>query len=258
MTTLERIIDSIPARGLEHTLSDHARTTLSLGKTAMEFTSVKRIPRLHTGEREDNAQHSFMVGLIAPQLAILLNEAKGYTLNPAVMPAYAQAHDLIELIVGDQPTFNLTRQQLKEKQDREHEAIDELCDRIGPYWASIVREYEEQQIPETRFVRAIDKAAPAIVDIYGQGDRIVSEDYDVRTKQELMANHIRNMRSLRERFPDYPEVIDICEELFRLFETVSSLPIQPHHSEVIRFCFSPEDNEMQPYGTSGIPRKQLF
>jgi hypothetical protein len=104
-------------------------------------------------------------------------------------------------------------------------------------------------------VRAIDKAAPAIVDIYGQGDRIVSEDYDVRTKQELMANHIRNMRSLRERFPDYPEVIDICEELFRLFDTVSSLPIQPHHSEVIRFCFSPEDNEMQPYGTSGIPRK---
>ena len=69
---------------------------------------------------------------------------------------------------------------------------------------------------------------------------------------------LRDMRSLRERFPDYPEVIDICEELFRLFETVSSLPIQPHHSEVIRFCFSPEDNEMQPYGTSGIPRKQLF
>lgn len=241
MTNPERALDSIPETGLEHTLSGPARVALGLGKIAMEFTGVKRIPRLHTGEREDNAQHSFMLAVIAPQLAILLNETRGYTLNPDTMQSYAIAHDMLEIIVGDTPTYNLTPEEMVEKENREHAALDELCEALGPYWAPIVREYEAQQIPETRFVRAVDKAAPAIVDIYGQGSRIVSEDYGVHSKQKLMADHRRNVASLRKRFPDYPEVIDICEELFQLFGTIASLPAQPRMADAIKQCMIPCD-----------------
>lgn len=241
MTNPERALDSIPETRLEHTLSEPARVALGLGKIAMEFTGVKRIPRLHTGEREDNAQHSFMLALIAPQLAVLLNETKGYDLNPDIMQSYAIAHDMLEIIVGDTPTYNLTPEEMVEKEEREHAALDELCEVLGPYWASIVREYEAQQVPETRFVRAVDKAAPAIVDIYGQGSRIVSEDYGVRSKQKLIADHRRNIASLRERFPDYPEVIDICEELFQLFGYIASLPARPRMADVIKECMIPRD-----------------
>lgn len=250
MTNPERALGSIPKTGLEHTLHQYSQIVLALGKITMEFTTVKRGPRLHTGEREDNAQHSSMVGLIAPQLAVLLNETKGYRLNPDIMPAYALAHDKLEIITGDTLTFKLTPEERDAKKKREHEALEELCEAIGPYWARIIREYEEQIIPEARFVRAVDKAAPAIVHIYGQGSRVVSDDYGVRSKQELILNHTKNMRSLRKEFPDYPEVVDICEELFKLFDTVATLPLQPDMVQVIKQCITPY--ELQNFTGDGV------
>jgi hypothetical protein len=47
-----------------------ANIALSLGKVAMEFARVRRVPRYGDGERESDVEHSYMLALIAPELAV--------------------------------------------------------------------------------------------------------------------------------------------------------------------------------------------
>lgn len=163
-----------------------------LADVAMRFARVSRVPRYDEVSRENNAEHSFMLSLVATELA------KQYfpDLNPGLVSQFATVHDLVELKTGDLATFSVSDQQLQSKAEMEHLAVEELCRELPPYTGHLLRIYEEQSVPESRFVRFVDKLLPVIVDILGPGSKVMHEDYETFTHEQLeKAENI-----LRQRF----------------------------------------------------------
>ena len=75
---------------------------------------------------------------------------------------------------GDVATFSTSPEEQAEKERREKEALDELLAELPPLEAEALREYEKQDTPEARWTRYVDKMAAILVDITGQGVRVLS------------------------------------------------------------------------------------
>lgn len=175
-----------------------ARTALHLGSFAMRFARVERVPRYDETSRENDAEHSFMLSLVATEIA-----AQYFPdLDIGAVAQYATVHDLIELETGDVATFDLSDSDLATKTASEHAALDRLCDKLPRHTAAMLRCYEAQAEPEARFVRLIDKLLPVVVDIVGPGRKVMEEDYDVHDSEQLSDAEAK----LRQRFADmFPE-----------------------------------------------------
>ncbi|MDN5275435.1 MAG: hypothetical protein JWN33_84 [Candidatus Saccharibacteria bacterium] len=189
--------------------------TLSLGAAAMKFARVERVPRYEDSEQENDAEHSFMLALVATELADALYHDR---LNPSLVSQYAIVHDLIELKTGDVATLTLNTQELADKEKNEHDALESLLRELPPYTARLLRAYEAQSDPEARFVRMVDKLLPLVVDIIGDGERVMREDFDITTTEQLQRCHVLLHRRIAESFPEFPELVEDHALLCELFE----------------------------------------
>lgn len=206
-----------------------AQLTLSLGQVAMDFSHIERVPRYADGERENDAEHSYMLALVAPEIA----EALGLELDSGKITRYAVVHDLVELKTGDVATFQVSEQQLNDKIAKEHAALNELLEELPRSTAKTLAAYESQSDPEARFVRYIDKLLPIVVDIIGSGARVMQEDYSVNSLDQLQ----QKTTILQERFEtmfkgEFPDIDRahklLCELLeFKLYDQVK-LPASQH------------------------------
>ena len=201
------------AVGLERSW-DKKSIALALGKTALDFSEVKRIPRKANGERESDVEHSYMLQLMVPELI----EALEMPLDKGLAAQFAGVHDLIELKTNDVNTFNIDEASYLQKQAIEHAALEELLQELPPYTAQLLARYESQEEPEARFVKAVDKFLPFIVDIYGDGVRIMLEDNDVKNSADYVACCERIQRSFEDRFgEEFPELATLHRELWTQF-----------------------------------------
>lgn len=188
---------------------------IELGRISERFARVYRGPRYIDNQPESDVEHSFMLGMIAPELAHLYFPQ----LNPYLVGEYSRIHDLVEVKTGDVITFNLTDEELAAKEAAEQVALEELLEELPPYTASLLREYEKQDTAEARFVRAVDKLMPFVVDIIGQGSRLVHEQYNVNSRDELRDQHIKNHKRFVERFGDFALLVFSHRDLQSHFET---------------------------------------
>ncbi|MEO6109615.1 MAG: HD domain-containing protein [Candidatus Saccharimonadales bacterium] len=195
-----------------------AAIALTLAGVAMDFARVERVPRYADSLRESDVEHSYMLSLIASELAYTLYPA---TLDTGLVAQYAGVHDLIELKTADVGTFNISAEDLARKEQLEHDALDELIETLPPYTGALVRAYESQQSLESRFVRAVDKLMPVLVDILGDGVRIMVEDFNVESAATLLEDHLKLNARLREKYEEFPEIIDAHALLCELFELES-------------------------------------
>lgn len=187
---------------------------LSLADLCIRYAGVERIPRYHENHRENDAEHSSMVAILSVELA---NELRP-ELDRGLLSQFANIHDFVEIAVGDTPTYNLTELQLHNKHALEQEALQSLIQTMPPYTANLLLQYEEQLLPEARFVRAVDKLTPLLVDILGPGEMVMREDYGVTDVVDLMRNQDRLNDSMRRRFgEDTPEIVNLYEYLGDLF-----------------------------------------
>lgn len=201
---------------------DVSEIALKLGKVAMDFAQVKRVPRYANGERESDVEHSYMLGLVACELAHTLE----LDLNVGLISQFALVHDLIELKTGDVNTFNMSSEQLQQKQFLEKQALHQLMQELPPYMARLVERYEHQLEPEARFVKAVDKILPFIVDIHGDGVRVMQEDNGIESKQEFMECLASLHESLAERFgSEFPDIVQTHHALGQRFS--AQMPEQP-------------------------------
>jgi len=191
-----------------------AAVALQLGALAMQFARVERVPRYEDGERESDAEHSFMLGLVAPELSYRLYPS---SLNHALIAQYALVHDLIEVKTGDVSTFNIDDASLKDKEAAEKQALHELLRELPPLTRSLLQSYEQQDSKEARFVRAVDKLLPIVVDIFGQGERVLREDHNVHSLQHLSECQLTLRERMHRRFSEFPQVIRDHELLSDLF-----------------------------------------
>lgn len=203
---------------------------LGIGRLGLEtselvdrFADIQRVPRRRNGERESDVEHSFMLAMIAPTIA----KAVRPDLNIDLVRQYALIHDIIELETGDVATFSVSPEEQAEKERREKEALEKLCQKLPPLEAAALRSYERQDTPEARFVRMLDKLLPAIVDFTGQGTRVVEEDFGISSLEELRASHDKLAAKWRTMFNnEFPELEQAYAVLAYLFENKYELERQ--------------------------------
>lgn len=206
------VLDSFERSQAAH---DIARTAISLSELTGEFANVFRIPRLANGRRESDVEHSFMLALTAVEVARKSNTP----LDLEKVSRFALVHDLLELKVGDVATFDLTPEQLAEKNRREQVAKQELLSELPPTIATSLEEYEHQDTTEAVFVRTLDKLLPVAVDTSGDGIRVISEDYGVQSLTELIESHNGLHASVAEKFAaDFPDLVAAHAVLCEIFE----------------------------------------
>lgn len=192
-----------------------ASLALDLCKVTMRFARIERVPRFDDSQRESDVEHSYMLSLVAPELAKALH----LPLDSGLLSQYAIVHDLIELKTGDVATFSISPEELAAKEASEHDALEELINELPPYTGWLVRKYESQSDPESRFVRAVDKLLPLVVDILGDGQRVLREDFDIHDLPSLERSHQLLTARIDSRFgAEFPDIALAHAMLSELFE----------------------------------------
>lgn len=188
----------------------------SLSATAIQFAKIKRAPIYSPDHSENNAEHTFMLCLVAPELA-----REFYPdLDEGLILQYTAVHDLVELETGDQVSLNLTMKQIQEKSVREKKSLELLSKKLPPLTMQRLIDYESQRHKEARFVKAVDKLLPSTTDLYMvmmDRSNIIQDRmeriFNIKTLNDLKKSHQRYLENFRERFGvEFPELAELLEE----------------------------------------------
>ncbi|HEY8992984.1 MAG TPA: hypothetical protein VIM37_04015, partial [Candidatus Microsaccharimonas sp.] len=87
-----------------------------------------------------------------------------------------------------------------------------------PHTRDLLYNYEQQADKEARFVRAVDKLLPIVVDILGHGHKVMREDYNVHTPSDLAEAHDSLRTRMTDRFNEFPQIVQDHSLLCELFE----------------------------------------
>jgi 5'-deoxynucleotidase YfbR-like HD superfamily hydrolase len=159
--------------------------------------------------RESDADHTVMLGWVAPALAARCFPG----LDVGLVAQFALIHHAVEVFAGDTPTLRITARGRAEKAAREHAAAQRWRARFGgrlPWVPDMIDRYERQAEPEARFVRGADKVLPKIVHLldgcaglreHGMG---AAELADVFERQEA---------GMRRYAGEFAELMALREEL---------------------------------------------
>ncbi len=211
--------------------TERVERVLSLGEIAEDFKDVTRKPRVASGRKENDAEHSWHLGVVAADLA-----AKYYPdLDIERIRAFSGVHDLPEVGYGDISTFGLTDAQMAEKKRLDEEGKEQMLVRLGDGIArDDLEEYERQDTAEARFVRAVDKLLPIVVTLTS-GNLQPLRDYGVDSLEKLKEFYDVIHARIKKDFEDeYPELVATHAVLCRLLE-----------EEFVRVSGEPDANETQ-------------
>lgn len=110
---------------------------------------------------ESDTTHTTMLGILGIALANRFPEMK---LDPGLIAQFALVHDFPEAICGDTNSLGITAEAKLAKDCREAEAYVQLQDRLRGFSSIevLMENYHEQQLPEAKFVRVLDKVLPKL------------------------------------------------------------------------------------------------
>jgi putative hydrolase of HD superfamily len=145
--------------------NDGIAAALAFFMEADRLKSVVRRNRLADGSRRENtAEHSWHLGIGALILAPFASEP----VDVATAVAMALVHDIVEIDAGDTFAYD-EADGAATKQAREEAAADRLFGvlpaAIGRRFRELWDEYERGDTPEARFVMAIDRLAPMMLNL---------------------------------------------------------------------------------------------
>jgi 5'-deoxynucleotidase YfbR-like HD superfamily hydrolase len=137
-------------------------------EVVLAFYQVKRhVPlRFEPGRRENDAEHSWSLALFACALAPHIDKK----LDVGKICQYATVHDLVEVYAGDTSNF-ASAEKKATKEQRERLALERLRQELTafPWIVEAATDYEEQQTPESNYVRSVDKLLPLLFDYMEEG-----------------------------------------------------------------------------------------
>lgn len=181
-----------------------ADAVTDLGRLALAFAAINRTavywPDGHTPESDTD--HTVMLGWVACSLA-----AKFFPgLDIGLVAQFALIHDAPEVYAGDTPTLRIDPAGRAVKAAREAAAVRRLAREFGdnlPWLPDVLMAYEEQRLPEARFVRGVDKLLPKVVHLldgcaglidYGVGSAELTAVFDQQAAD--MARYVGEFREL--------------------------------------------------------------
>lgn len=182
---------------------------VNVADLALRFGEIERTALFHRDQttREDDAEHTVMLGWLAPALAQRLYP----TLDGGLVASMALVHDMPEVIAGDTPTIRIDDAGRAAKARDELAAarqLVEMFDRSLPWLSRMVRLYESQVYREARFVRAVDKLAPKLVHLIDGGAGL--RDHKVTRAQ--FRKMVRAQRA-EPYMTEFPELLDLHRAL---------------------------------------------
>jgi putative hydrolase of HD superfamily len=145
--------------------SDDVLATLGFFLELDRLKSVERRNRLADGSRRENtAEHSWHLGMAA----LLFADHATEQIDVARAVAMALTHDIVEIDAGDTFAYDVGADAAS-KEAREQAAADRLFgmlpDSVGAYLRELWDEYERGDSPEARYVMAVDRMAPMLLNI---------------------------------------------------------------------------------------------
>jgi putative hydrolase of HD superfamily len=137
----------------------------------VEIDKLKRVLRrtllTDQSRRENSAEHSWHIALMAPILA----EYAAEEIDVLRAMKMLLVHDLVEIDAGD--TFAYDAAGHLDKEDRERAAADRVFGLLPEEQASELRslwnEFEESESPEARFALALDRLQPLLQNVHADG-----------------------------------------------------------------------------------------
>jgi putative hydrolase of HD superfamily len=144
---------------------DGIAAALAFFMEADRLKGIERQNRLADGSRRENtAEHSWHLGIAALVLAPYATEP----IDLGVAVAMALVHDIVEIDAGDTFAYD-EADGAATKQAREEAAADRLFGLLpaatGRRFRELWDEYERGDTPEARFVMAIDRLAPMMLNL---------------------------------------------------------------------------------------------
>lgn len=145
--------------------NDDIGATIAFLLEADKLKRVERRNRLADGSRRENtAEHSWHLGIAAMVLAPFA--AEPVDVGRAV--CMALVHDIVEIDAGDTFAYDQA-EAAASKVAREEAAADRLFGLLPPEMGARFRElwdeYERGDTPEARFVMAVDRSAPMLLNV---------------------------------------------------------------------------------------------
>ncbi len=181
---------------------------VDLARLALRFGRVDRATLHPDGEPEGDATHTVMLGLLASAMAY-----EHGSLDSGLVACFALVHDLCEAYAGDTNTARrLGSAKLKAKEQAEAEALVRVRrDLAGfPFLVELVDAYEQQKLPEARFVRYVDKLTPKLTHILNGGLALRRIGM---TMPEVFNSHRTQGAELRAAYPEFEQVAAAFDEI---------------------------------------------
>lgn len=200
---------------LDSSLSPQANLIYAVGMLASQSVQITRTLCDHPdGRAENDAEHSFMLALIAVPFA----EQYYPELDSGLVAKYAVVHDLAEAYVGDTPTHDIDDAGLKAKAELERLGRNQLRKEylpIAPTLVALLDQYESQNNAESRFVRMLDKLVTISIQF--------PNDYATMKKSFERKDHERMVRTRINRFAkeyvDQKQILELYDELARFMQS---------------------------------------
>lgn len=192
-------------------LTPLAQATLHLAEIAEKLADEDRTLVSHRSGRAENvAEHSNMLALIAPALA----EQFFREMDANLVARFATIHDSVEAYVGDTPTHQITEAGLQDKAELEAAGLEQLTKEFEhlPAFTAVIEAYEQQRVPEARFVRVLDKCMPALMHIANDGAVLRAYIDGAGARQ----NAAERAAALSQDYPEFMPLIMLRNELSEL------------------------------------------
>ncbi|MEX0668499.1 MAG: HD domain-containing protein [Candidatus Saccharimonadales bacterium] len=182
---------------------------LDLQRFLIDFRNIKRMVYFpESDERENDVEHSFFLAVIAWQLA----EKVDPSLDMGRIMQYALVHDLVEVHAGDTFAFG---EGADTKHARELESLGKIKDQFSQDFPSLtetIEVYEQRDDRESRFVYAVDKMLPAIMESFSGGRTWLEEGvtyaqvYEYDSKKTAESTDVQGyFNALHDYLSQHPE-----------------------------------------------------
>lgn len=150
--------------GVSESPADDVRATLQF---FLEIDKLKEVERRNflasSARRENTAEHSWHLGIATMIMAPFATEP----VDLAKAMCMALVHDIVEIDAGDTFAYSNSADELASKEAREQAAADRLFgmlpDSMGQRFRDLWDEYERGDTPEARYVMAVDRMAPMLL-----------------------------------------------------------------------------------------------
>jgi putative hydrolase of HD superfamily len=200
---------SVPvSRSVTTSLAD---ALIDLARLALAFGRIDRTTVYHPDgvTPESDTDHTVMLGWVACAIAARFFPQ----LDLGLVAQFALIHDAPEVYAGDTPSLRIDDAGRKAKAKRERAAISRLASEFGrrlPWFPFAIARYEQQQLPEARFVRGVDKVLPRLVHLLDGGVGLREFGVD-RDEWVTLAEQTR--ASLAEYAGEFTELMSVREVL---------------------------------------------